>query len=306
MNKIQACFFIPVCASDKQRVLWTIESIRKFCNNYIIYVLVDGIKPDFEDLFDESEDLTVIFIDKPTNRHWGLIWRMQNNGMRHALMRNDLDEECIFVKIDADAVIVREKYIETAQQFFRNNPRAGQAGQVFTNIVGLPLKNKGWKSYFENRFKPLGLFKLWVKYLQEGFGPLKAYQLTIQFKHIFVVAEKNGYTNGCFAIGGSYMLRKAVVEVMEKNDLLLNSPLCFIPDVGEDVLMTPHVYYAGYEAHDSIGENGLFAVYGEELLVHPMQLKKEGNYIIHPLKYGYTREEPKLSELDCINLLLDK
>jgi len=306
MNEIEACFFVPVCKSDIQRVLWTIESIRKFCNNYIIYVLVDGQKTDFEKtLPTDDDDVIVIYIDKPTNRHWGLIWRMQNNGMREALKRNDLSDGCIFVKIDADAVVCRNGFIEEAQRFFRKNPGVGQVGQVFTNIVGLPLKNRGWENYFKNRFKPVGMLKLWIKYILEGYNPFKAWSKTRQFKDLIQTARSNGWPDGCFAIGGSYMLRKTVVERMEEHDLLLNSALCFIPDVGEDVLMTPHVYYLGYTAMDSIGENGLFAVYGEELIAPPEEFKKDGNYIVHPLKYGYTKTEPTFTEEELVRYFID-
>jgi hypothetical protein len=304
MKKIEACFFIPVCKSDKKRVLWTIKSIRKYCSDYMIYVLIDGIREEFEGAIEPAEDLKIIYIDKPTNRHWGLIWRMQNNGMREALSRNDLDDECIFVKIDADAVITRPGFIKTAQQFFSAHPTAGQVGQVFTNIVGLPLDNPGWESYFKNRLKPAGLLKLWGKYINEGFGPLKAYNLTAQFRRIILGARKNGYHNGCFAIGGSYMLRKRVVELMEENGFLLNSPFCFIPDVGEDVLMTPHVYFVGYQAMDSIGKEGLFAVYGKELIAPPQKFKEEGNYIVHPFKYGVTQFIPTMTEDELAEILI--
>lgn len=304
MSKIQACFFIPVCAADKQRLCWTIESIKKFCSDYVIYVLVDGVKSDFEHGFQDYEGCVVIFIDKPTNRHWGLIWRMQNNGMREALKRDDLDDECVFIKIDADAVITRHGFIEKSQKFFRENPSCGQAGQVFTNIIGLPLENKGWKNYFEARVKPMGMLKLFARYILEGCGPLKSAVLSIRFKNILKKARRNGYIDGSFAIGGSYMLRKSVIEKMEKNDLLLNSPFCFIPDVGEDVLMTPHVYYVGYEVADHVGKDGLFAIYGEELIVNPTKLKKSGNYIVHPLKYGYTKEAPTYSEEELVRFFI--
>jgi len=306
MKKIDACFFIPVCKSDIQRFLWTIESIRKFCDHYMIYILVDGLRSDFEEIIPASDyDIEVIYINKPTNRHWGLIWRMQNNGMREALKRNDLNDNCIFVKIDADAVICRQGFIEKAQSFFKNNPTAGQVGQVFTNIVGLPLKNKGWESYFKNRFKPTSMLKLWVKFIIEGYNPITSWSKTNQFKSLIYKARDNGWPDGCFAIGGSYMLRKEVVEKMEDEDFLLNSPLCSIPDVGEDVLMTPHVYYVGYTAMDSIGKNGLFAVYGEELIAPPEKFKNEGNFVVHPLKYGYTKTEPTFTEEELVRYFID-
>lgn len=136
---ISCCFFIPVCARDAERVVWTIQSIRRNCCNYHIYVLIDSEPNRFPSLRIFGPDIELVYAKNPSNGHWGKIWQMQNDGLLKALQRIDFSPNCIFVKMDADAIVVRPGFIDRAQKLFAENPDCGQLGQCHFNISGKPL-----------------------------------------------------------------------------------------------------------------------------------------------------------------------
>jgi hypothetical protein len=49
----------------------------------------------------------------------------------------------------------------------------------------------------------------------------------------------------------------------------------------------------------------MFAICGKEPWIHPFELCKRGHYIVHPVKYGVTKLEPKLSEAELAEWLLN-
>jgi hypothetical protein len=117
------------------------------------------------------------------------------------------------------------------------------------------------------------------------------------------LARDNGWRDGEFAIGGCYVLSRAAVEAMARDGWLTDSPFQYFPKVGEDVIMTPHVYASGFRAKDDVDPGGIFAICGVECWVHPEQLKSRGHYIIHPTKYGVTRFSERLTEKQLIDRL---
>ena len=301
---LDAIFLIPLAPVDEERVNWTIDSIRRHCSAYHIYVLADGPRSRFSRPVAEADDVTVRYSGSPTNRHWGRIWQMLSNGLLEALKRDDMGAECIFVKIDADALVVRPGLIERAQALFRQDQRAGQLGQFFRNIVGEPLENKGWASYFARRATAMGLAKAMVVILRETRNVQQAFTYTRRLRRLMQDAHRNGYPDGCFAIGGAYILRRSALEQMMGGGWLTESPFQFFPNVQEDVIITPHVYAAGFSVTDDTEPNGIFAICGVEPWIHPEKLKSRGYYIVHPTKYGVTRFAKKLTERELVDRLL--
>ncbi len=302
---LQSCFFIPLAPSDQRRAVWTIESIRRHCDGFRIFVLADGPKSLFPDLSIGGSDIEVLYRRTPSRRHWGAISQMQAEGFTHALRRADLDEDCIFVKIDADAMVVRPGLVERARKLFRENPACGQLGQCRTNISGQPLLNRGWVNYFRNRVTPWGLSKALILNLRCGAGLPDSVRLTIKLKRLLDVAQRHGYELGEFAIGGAYILRMKAVMRMRDLGWLTDSPFRFLRQPGEDVTITPLLYASGFNALDDIEPDGIFAICGEESWVHPLELCKRGHYIVHPIKYGVTKFTPRLTEQELAAQLLD-
>jgi hypothetical protein len=101
------------------------------------------------------------------------------------------------------------------------------------------------------------------------------------------------------------MLRREAVEKMRDQGLLTRSPYRFFPNLEEDVIITPLMYSTGYTACDDVDEGGMFAICGKEPWIHPFELCKRGHYIVHPVKYGVTKLEPKLSEAELAEWLLN-
>lgn len=300
---IEAVFFIPLAKGDISRVGNTLASIRMFCGNSRIYLLLDGATPAMLDPAFLGPDVLVLENPVPTQRHWGKIWAMQCRAMVEALAAPDVSKQAIFVKIDADAIVVREGLVERAQSIFATRPAAGQLGQGFSNILGGRLSNAGWANFYRKMLGWRGLLRFVRQGLarREVSGALGTYQ---RFRQLMALATSHGYTAGEFAIGGSYILRRAVVEYLARPGVLAESPFLWLPDTGEDGVMTPYVYAAGYSLMDDGSDGGIFAVEGKAIRIDPGLLKARGHYIVHPTKYGHEQGGVRMDEDQLVQSLL--
>lgn len=300
---IEAIFFIPLAKGDVFRVCNTVTSIRRFCENVRIYLLLDGASPGALNPSLLGPDVVVVENAEPSQRHWGKIWSMQCQAMVDALAASDVSEQAIFVKIDADAILIRPGLVERAQRIFATRPAAGQLGQCFSNILGGRLANAGWGNFYRKMMGWRGL----VRFLRRGaatralLGALDAHR---RFRQLMTAAISHGYTAGEFAIGGSYILRRAVVEHLARPGLLVNSPFLWLPDTGEDGVMTPYVYAAGYSLMDDGSDGGIFAIEGKAIRMDPNLLKLRGHYIVHPTKYGHEKGDIRMDEDQLVKSLL--
>ena len=300
---ISACFFIPLASKDCQRVLWTIKSIRLHCLDYRIFVLLDGTREQFCRLEITGEDVEILWASKPSGGHWGQIWQMQNSAMTVALTRDDLAEDCIFVRIDADALVVRSGLIERARSILARDPTIGQLGQCHMNIVGEPMPNHGWANWYAKMSGLLGIFRMGKALRPCGFGWLKSVCVWRRYRVLLHAAVSSGYRLGEFALGPS-ILRLSTVRRLHGEGWLTDSPFRHFPRIGDDVAITPHIYAVGFRAADDVEANGLFAICGKEPWIHPLKLRQRGHYIIHSIKYGATFERPYLTEAELAGALL--
>jgi hypothetical protein len=303
-NEISAAYFIPVARGDLNRVLRTVQSIRKHCRHYKLYLLLDGIHATELPPGLPGDDLVVKERHPSTGKHWGEIWRMQCRAMVEALSEPELSKTAVFVKMDADAIVIRSGLAQRAQGIFASRPRAGQLGQCFTNVLGDRLQNPGWASYYRNMLGWRGLARF-ARATNFRLSALpSAFRVHQDFRSILLRAHANGYVFGEFAIGGCYVLRREVVEYLATPNLLERSPFRLLPDTGEDGVMTPYVYAAGYAAMDDVSDGGLFAIEGKELRVDPFTLKARGHYVIHPVKFGHHAHGHHLTEEDLVSALI--
>lgn len=301
---IQALFFIPVGPKDTQRAAATVRSIRQFCADYKIFLLLDG--PRAESLPPEinGADVSIQENPHPSLGHWGKIWQMQCLAMVRALADSDVAAQAIFVKIDADALVVRAGLVERAQALFRSRPRAGQIGQCFCNILGARLPNRGWANFYQKMYGWRGLYRFTQSSLRQGAGLTRGRQTYQRFRALLDQAHGHGYVDGEFAIGGSYLLRREVVAALATPGLLEDTPFLHLASTGEDGVMTVYVYASGYAAMDDIADGGIFAVEGKAFRIDPLVLKERGHYILHPTKYGHELGEGFISEEQLVELLL--
>ncbi|MDE8347123.1 MAG: hypothetical protein POH28_13265 [Acidocella sp.] len=300
---IDVIFIVPVGPNDAGRVGQVVRSIVKFCTNYRIFILLDGVERSALSADLGVENVTVVTHPTGTAGHWGKIWLRQCLVMIDALKIDGLSDDAIFVKIDADALIVRPGFVERAQAIFRTRPRLGQIGQCYSNIIGERLHNHGWYNFFA---KMTG-WRGFVKFIRYGFRTSENINVAVSryllFRQIIEGAEKNGYSLGDFAIGGCYILRKAFIVAMSGDVLFGKSPFLSMPTIGEDVLMTPYLYYLGFSALDDTANGGIFAIEGKEFRLDPFSLKQRGHYIVHPVKYGYRGQHGVLSETELVDQL---
>jgi hypothetical protein len=309
MKGLKSCFYIPLAKGDIRRSAWTVESIRRNCSDYRIYLLLDGEPADFPPPEICGADVEVVYASEPSRGDWGRIWQIQNEGLAKALDRVDLAADCVFIRIDADALIVRPGFVERAQALFQAWPRCGQIGQCYVNIAGQPIENKGWERYFHRISKPAGLAISYFRYVRAGHGPLKSAIVTVRLRKLLRLAFSNGYPAGKFCQGGCYVLRQEMVRRMREDGWLNESPFRWLPAaprLGDEPRLAPHVYAVGYEIRDDTGSGGLFAICAEEPYIHPEELLERGHYVIHSTKYGVTLSEPRMTEEELVAFLLGK
>ncbi|MBS3995935.1 MAG: hypothetical protein KGZ67_01165 [Hydrogenophaga sp.] len=299
---IESVFFIPLAQGDLSRVANTVNSIRTFCRDYRIYLLLDGPSADSLNPALLGDDVIVLQNPVPTRRHWGKIWAMQCRAMVAALDIPELSARAIFVKIDADAIVVRAGLVERAQRIFDTRPAAGQLGQGFSSILGGRLNNPGWANYYQKMMGWRGALRF-VRHGAAHGRVAQAWGAFARFRRLLNLAASHGYAWGEFAIGGSYIVRRAVVEYMARPDVLDDSPFLWLPDTGEDGVMTPYVYAAGYSLMDDGSDGGIFGVEGKQIRMHPQLLRQRGHYIIHPTKYGYEDAEVRWDEDQLVQSL---
>ncbi|HYM71722.1 MAG TPA: hypothetical protein VET89_01985, partial [Stellaceae bacterium] len=251
-------------------------------------------------------DIRIHTQSPPTKGNWGKIWLMQCLAMSEALNDPTVSRDAILVKIDADALVLRPGLAKRAQEIIATRPDVGQIGQCFSNIRGGSLFNFGWENFMRKTVGWRGFRKFLLAAIRSGVGWRAGFSAFCNFRKIMTRARENGYRNGSFAVGGCYILRREVIESLNKNGFFLRSPFPFLPDVGEDVVMTPHVYVVGYTVIDDISDDGIFAIEGKELRVDPFVLKARGHYVIHPTKYGYRAHGSKtFSEAELVSASLN-
>lgn len=300
---ITAVFIVPVGPKDVERAAWTVRSIRNHCPDRHIRLLLDG--PVAADLSAElsGDDIMISEARTPSRGHWGKIWLRQCEAMVDALALPGLTTDAVFVKIDADALVVRAGLAERARDIFATRPFAGQLGQCFSNVLGKRQGNRGWANFYRKMMGWRGLLRITQGVVREGEPWYRGFGAHRRFRELVTTARKKGYTDGEFAIGGSYLLRREVVEKLAP--LLADCPFRYLPTTGEDGVMTPYVYATGFSAFDDISDGGLFAVEGRAFRVDPFVLRARGHYILHPTKYGLDTHGHQLTEAALVERLLE-
>jgi hypothetical protein len=297
-------FFVPIGPNDVQRACWAVRSIRKYSQNYKIYLLLDG--PPTSSLSAElsGADIEIASNIPPSNGNWGKIWLMQCSAMVKALHSDEVSSDAIFVKFDADALLVRSGLTERARAIFASRSSAGQIGQCFSNVNGGRLSNSGWANFMGKMLGWRGLARFAKGARLNGEGQLAGLEAFRLYRTLLQRAIANGYTLGEFAIGGCYILRREVVSGLETSGFLHRSPFRLLPMTGEDGIMTPHVYAVGYAVVDDVSDGGLFAIEGKHFRADPLLLKSRGHYVLHPLKYGYLANGRVMEEAELITRLM--
>jgi hypothetical protein len=301
---IEALFFIPIGPNDINRAVWTVQSIRAYCKQYRVHILLDGPDPLSLPAELSGSDIRVRHNPPSSNGNWGKIWQMQCLAMTEALHDAQVSRNAVFIKMDADALVVRAGLAERAQAIFETRPVAGQIGQCFSSVIGGRLANRGWANSMRKLMGWRGLQRFMITAQSSGEGWQEGAAAFFKYRTLLKHAVDHGYTFGEFAMGGSYILRREVVERLAMGGFVGRSPFRFLPTTGEDGVMTPHVYAVGYAAIDDVSDGGLFAIEGRAFRVDPFVLKSRGHYILHPVKYGHYSDGYSLNETALVLALL--
>ncbi|MBL8225892.1 MAG: hypothetical protein JNM50_11240 [Chromatiales bacterium] len=295
---------MPLGPSDVVRVAYAVRSIRQHAAAYRIVLVLDGVAPESLPPGVIGDDLVVRVNERPSRGHWGQIWLGQCRAMIAALGWDDLAPDAVFVKFDADALLVRAGIGDRARALFASRPDVGQLGQCFNNVRGAALPNAGWARFYRLICGWRGLLRLPAAATRHGRSPLAGLSAWIRLRALVAKAQSEGYRLGEFAIGGCYILRRELVERLGAGDMLAVTPFGLLPTTGEDGVMTVYVYAAGFSAMDDGADGGIFAVEGKNFRVSPFLLRDRGHYVLHPLKYGYSAQARSYTEEELVDSLL--
>jgi hypothetical protein len=300
---IETLFFLPVAAKDAVRAGYAVRSIRKYCAHYRIYLLLDGLAPSAlaADLI--APDVVLRQASPPSGGNWGRIWHFQVRTMAEANRENDLSPDAVFIRMDSDALVIREGFTRRAQRIFSTRPKAGQIGQTFSNIRGARFPNAGWVNYLEKMQGWRGIRQFVGAALKAREGALSGFRAWRQFCAIIREAKDQGYVTGDICLGCFNVIRRDVVRAMAER-LTAPTPFRFLPILGDDISMTLHIYWLGYAPVDDTSDDGLCGIEVGKFRIDPFVLKARGHYAVHPLKYGYSDANRTLSEAELVDALL--
>jgi hypothetical protein len=303
-DMIEAVFFLPVAAKDVNRAAYAVRSIRKYCEQYRIYLLLDGCDPSALAPELSGQDIRILCANLPSGGNWGKIWLLQIRGMVEANREPDVSADAIFVRIDADALIIRKGLTERAKRIFLTRPAAGQIGQTFSNVRGARFANAGWSNYITKIMGWRGLLQFIRAAHREGEGLKAGLQAFLDFRAIVKGAVANSYVYGEICLGCCNAMRRELIAAMSARISIDKSPFRFLPILGDDIVMTLHTYWLGYAPMDDSSDDGLCGIEVKGFRVNPFVLKNRGHYVLHPLKYGYHAEGHDLNEDELVSALL--
>lgn len=301
MNKL--IFILPVCEADLVRVHYTVDSIKRHCDDYKIVIVADGVRDPSS--LPKGSNIKMNVPKAPTHGHWGKIWLNQMNAMSEAASKEDINGQTLYVKIDADAVVVKPGFYERLTSLIETRPNTGVIGQISYGSTGNYLSNKGHENYFKKSLGWRGLrdfvFSDFSPSLKEN---LKRFKAWLNFKKLI---KANDFPER-FPIGGCYVLTHSAVSFYTANRKAMESTIEYTPNLGEDVI-TGLIFGSKFNLLDDTMNNGSFAVGGiydrtnKRFRANPLTIAKRGHHIIHPTKYGYFDQETTVDELELVNKL---
>jgi hypothetical protein len=300
---IETLFFIPVAAKDSVRAGYAVQSIRKFSEDYRIHLLLDGQSPETLAADLKGDDVRIMEIPAPSHGNWGKIWQHQCRCMIQALNEPDVSAQALFIRMDADAILIRKGASQRARKIFSTRPKAGQIGQTFSSIRGARFHNAGWSNYLRKMMGWRGTRQFLLQAMREGdslFGGLRAHR---DFRAIVNGAIANGYVLGDICLGGFNVMRRELIAAMAARIPVETTPFRYLPIVGDDIVLTLYTYWLDFAPIDDSSDDGLCGVEANRFRMDPFTLKRRGHYALHPLKYGHHADGIDLDEAGLVAAL---
>lgn len=302
---LQLVFVLPLGPNDIERFHYTIESIRKYCEYFKVLVILDGVEQG--NSFPTGEDIEYHTAHYLSKGHWGAIWLNQMLGFEYAMKHLAVDEQSVFVKIDADALVIKDGFHQRANALFASRTSAGLIGQVYSDVTGSRLLNLGWENYYKKTVGLRGL-KLFLsgQSCVEGSSTGQRFRAWKAYRKIVRANPAPHH----FGIGGCYCLSFSFLKKFVDLNLCLDSPFRFTPRFGEDAIMGLTVGSIGFDLLDDSMDGGLMAVGGmyssnqKCFRVSPLDIAARNHTVIHPFKYGYKDDKNAYSESELVEKLL--
>ena len=301
-------FILPIAAGDVSRAINTIKSINRFCSEHIILCSLDG---NFSAETIKSLPNTYVFPSLITSKgHWGAIWHNQFRSLLDYKKKHKTTEETIYIKIDSDAIILRNGLYERAYRIMYTRKKIGLIGQINNDVNGLTLTNDGWKNYYIKMLGWGGFRDFVIKAVMPSEINVSLSERFARYS-VFKSLVRKTKAPEKYAIGGCYIVSDAFLSELERSKLLETNPFLLRPNYGEDAITGLVVQALGFNIIDDVLDDGIFAVggiynkYEEVFRCDPRDIRKRNHIVIHPVKFGYKSSISNLSEDELVKELID-
>jgi glycosyltransferase involved in cell wall biosynthesis len=270
MEKVDAVIVIPFADGELPMVLDTLQSIDRFVGEPHHVIAVDDCSRDRLDerLRGMRGDITVLRNERKHGGRSGLYVTMAN-ACKHALDRFSFR---VFMKMDADALMVGPGLMTQAIRCFEDHPQAGILGSYRVRADGERRSWLKWKLGFWYETNPLRA--LW------GRKPL--------WRDPIRLARRRAYDVGENVLGGAYLIRRECLEAMRRNNLLDYEYEAILSEsrMGEDVIFSLMVKAAGYDLHDFGSPEHSMALALTHVPLPKEEILRQGKTVIHSVKRG--------------------
>jgi hypothetical protein len=267
--KVRIAVLVP--AGPRDDVFDTLASVVRYTDSSRVILVVDDTGSltsgsNAARLSDLSCDIAVIPAVAGLPGLFGRLWVKLSAGYQWIL---DRYEPGLVMRLDADALLIGPGLERQAEQAFAGDPAVGLLGSY---KVGPDdgLRDFSWAARQIRR--------------EAGLQGLLQPSMRKAIRSYYLLARRNGYTDGEHVLGGAYIHSSAAIHAIARNGWLENSQLLKDSHIGDDHLISMLTVAAGYRIADFGGSASPMALAWRGLPAHPADLLARGKLVTHSVR----------------------
>jgi hypothetical protein len=279
--KQQVCIAVIIPAGPRDNALDTVESVIHYTRPPRIIVVVDDNSLRHREIIRLSDlrpDTMVIPAPPRAPGSQGGLWVKLAAGYRWVLQKY---EPQIFLRLDADALLIGHGIESRAEEAFASSPAVGLLGSYRVGPDGT-ARDSSWAAR-----------QLRV---ETGVRGLIYPRCRSSLRRFLALARSNGYVDGESALGGAYIHSYRAAESIYRRGWL-NQPWLASSRLGEDHIMALLTMAAGYRIEDFGGPTGPLALKWQGLPAHPDHLLAAGKLVTHSVRSWQDLGEQQIREI---------
>jgi len=254
----------------------TIDSVEFYIPDRSVYLIDDSGKGTGKSVA-AGRDVTVVDVNGMGLA--GGLYGSLSTGFKEAL-KKPFD---ILLRLDTDALVASDRFLEETTDYFAKNPRVGALGSYRFGYLGTK------RSYVQPRKR-----LLW----EMSGGLIKSPKLAIHLQSLTMRALAHGYTLGESIMGGVTVYSRAAVEALETSGAL-DDDVVVSSALQEDHLFALWLRSINLELADfgSINDDLPFAVKHKGLADSPESIIRLHKSLVHSTKYFENLDEADIREV---------